>query len=103
MDSGFLSPSECQASLMWPGNLCPSRRLLIPVLITSADEAGSGLGRGASEFGEVLGAALPEAQRPWERQLGVFGLQTRVARVDCQPRGGAVPWGSEECSLGQRA
>lgn len=35
-----------------------------------SDQAGCGLGRGAGEFGEGLGTALPTAQRSWEGWAG---------------------------------
>lgn len=75
-----------------PHNLCPAPQALNTCPNTLCYEAGSGLGRGASELGEALGDALPEAQRPWERRPGVLGLQNqgRQGRLSTQGWGHAL-------------
>lgn len=78
-------------------SFCPAPQALIPVLIPSADETSWGVGGGASERGEALGAALPETQRPREGWLLFCALETRVTQEGHQPRG----WGL--CTLELRS
>lgn len=93
VDSCALCPSRCPglpdrspatSALPWQAfNTC---------LILSADEAGCGVGRGVSELREALGAALPEAQRPWEWWAGVLGPQDQghSGRLSAQGWGRAL-------------